>query len=150
MTKPKLSWCFKQVKGIKFIEPNNNLSQEYIKEADNTLEAMLINKGKWKVITAYYACYNALYAILMKIGIKSEIHDCSLELMNYIDSFDKEDYLFLNSLKRERIDVQYYLKEKEISSQQEEKVKLFILKCKQILKSLDLDKIKEKIKSEAL
>ncbi|MEA2003961.1 MAG: hypothetical protein U9O53_03295 [archaeon] len=49
------------------------------------------------MITAYYACYNALYSILMKCGIKSEIHDCTIELMDFFD-FEAKDIEFITQL----------------------------------------------------
>ena len=130
----KLSWCKKQTKGIKLIDPKIHLSESYMKEADETLENVFVTKGKWKVITAYYACYNAFYSILMKCGIKSEIHDCTIELMPLFD-FEDFDVEFLKRLKYERIQVQYYLKTIELND--EFFVKEFIFKCKQILDNLD-------------
>lgn len=60
MNEDKLKWCIKQNKGISLIELKPHLSNSYMKEADDTLENVFRAKGKWKVITAYYACYNAL------------------------------------------------------------------------------------------
>jgi len=140
----RLKWCCGQKKGISIIEPNKNLSEEYIKKADESLEAMLINKGGWKIITAYYACYNALYSILMLAGIKSEIHECSIELMNLIDEFSEEDIHFLKRLKEDRIAVQYYLKERKLEN--ENQAKNFVLKCKKIIKYINPDKARNKIK----
>jgi hypothetical protein len=74
----KLNWCLKQKRGIKLIELKPHLSISYLKEAEETLENVFSTKGKWKIITAYYACYNAFYSILMKCGIQCEIHDCNL------------------------------------------------------------------------
>ena len=62
----KIKWCLRKKEGISIVEPNENLSNEYRKEADNTLETMLETKGKWKIIMAYYSCYSALYSILIK------------------------------------------------------------------------------------
>jgi uncharacterized protein (UPF0332 family) len=42
--------------------------------------AAKINETDWILTTAYYARYFALYALLTKIGIKSEIHDCTINL----------------------------------------------------------------------
>jgi len=140
----KFKWCCKQKNGISLVEQNINLSEEYIKRADESLEAMLLNKGSWKIITAYYACYNALYSILMAAGIKSEIHECSIELMRLIKGFDKRDILFLKNLKKDRIDVQYYLKKKELKD--ENQIKDFVLKCKMIVKSVDVAVLREKLK----
>ena len=39
-----------------------------------------INETDWILTTAYYARYFALYALLMKMGIKSEIHDCTINV----------------------------------------------------------------------
>jgi len=142
----KIKWCCKQSKGISFIDPNDNLSEEYIKEADSSLESMLSTKGKWKTIIAYYSCYNAIYSILMKTGIKCEIHDCSISLMAYFDEFTEEDIEFINSLKKDRIDNQYYLK--NIEFEENDKVKAFILKCKNILKNNNLVSISKSVKDD--
>ena len=134
----KLKWCMRQKKGIVLIDAKPHLSQSYIREADDTLDNVIVTKGKWKIITAYYACYNALYSILMKCGIQSEIHDCTIELMHLFD-FEDSDIEYLRKLKYDRIQVQYYLE--RISLDDENKVKLFIFKCKQILNNLNSSEI---------
>ena len=50
----------------------------------------------------------------MKWGIKSEIHDCSIELMDLF-GFSEEEKNFLIELKNKRINCQYYLKEDNIN-----------------------------------
>ena len=122
-----INWCMKQKQGIRFGEPNDNLCTAYLKEADETLHVMLTITGKWKVVTAYYACYHALYALLQKLGITSEIHDCSLALMPLI-GFTKEQTVFMLKLKVERINVQYYLQAP--TAVDEPKVKQFVVDCK--------------------
>lgn len=42
--------------------------------------ALQIKETDWITTTAYYARYFALYALLMKIGVKSEIHDCTIAI----------------------------------------------------------------------
>lgn len=59
MKKGKIMSCLKQAKGMKVIELKLHLSESYMKEADETLENVFTAKGKWKLITGYYACYNA-------------------------------------------------------------------------------------------
>ena len=75
-------WCLKQKRGIWIVQPNENLTRAYLKKAAsalNTMNAALeIGEPDWITTTAYYARYFALYALLMKIGIKSEIHDCTI------------------------------------------------------------------------
>ena len=58
----KVKWCIKK-KAITLTEPNSNVSQAYFQSAQEDLTAMLKQEGKWKTITAYYACYNAFYAL---------------------------------------------------------------------------------------
>ncbi len=142
----KLAWCVQQERGIELIEPNKNLSRSYLLEAENTIEAMMTNRGKWKVIIAYYACYNALYALLMHAGIKSEIHECSLELMRHIPQFTPSEAGFVESLKSDRIDAQYYLKERELRDEQQ--VKAFVFKCKQVLPDLDIAGLRSVVSNE--
>ena len=147
MDKNKLRWCLKQNKGVSLIELKPHLSSSYIEEADETLENVLSAKGKWKLIMAYYACYNALYAMLMKCGIKCEIHDCTLELMPLF-GFGADDIGYIRQLKDDRIQAQYYLK--DIALDDESAVKRFVLQCKTLLADLDsgkIESIREKINS---
>jgi uncharacterized protein (UPF0332 family) len=123
----KIEWCCNQKRGISLVEPNGTIASDYMEKANSNLESMQsVTSSDWKVIIGYYACYNALYARLIEKGIKSEIHDCTIELMKHIPSFTQEEIAFLDSLKNDRIDVQYYLKKREVDQQ---KVKEFILKC---------------------
>jgi|SRR3989344_8676972 len=135
----KLKWCLNQKNGIELVEPNENLSRAYSKDSDDDLIAMEATNGKWKIVTAYYACYHAFYSLLQKAGIRCEIHDCTLELMKFFD-FNTDDLLFMQRLKSDRVAVQYYLeKNKPLDSS---KIKAFILKCKNLSRNLTEDKIK--------
>ena len=140
----KVKWSLNQKKGLSLIDPNDNLSKEYYSEALETLQELEDVKGKWKVIMAYYSCYNALYSVLMKIGIKCEIHDCSIEMIKLIEGFNEEDYEFLSELKDKRIKVQYYLKKEEL--QKLDEVKTFVWKVKEVLNDLDVVGIRNKLK----
>ena len=141
-----LSWCLKQKNGIKLIEPKIHLAESYLKESKESLEVCLKLKGRWKVISGYYSCYNALYAILMKCGIKSEIHDCTIKLMNLFN-FSQKEKIFLEKFKKSRIASQYYLK--QVKPIEDKGTKLFVLKCKIIYDELskeDIERIREKLK----
>ena len=133
-----IKWCLQQKNGIELIEPNENLCNAYFIDADDSLKAMDKNEGKWKVVTAYYACYNALYALLMKVGIKCEIHDCTLSLMSFLE-FIPAERMFLQGLKQQRIDVQYYLRSAPYIDTLQ--IKKFVADCKSKAGSLHLDKI---------
>ena len=113
----KITWCCLQKDGINLVEPNENLAKRYLESSELDFNEMKNSHSlKWKDITAYYSCYNSFYAILQKIGIKCEIHDCTIELLRFlIHEFEGKmllsDFEFLKELKKTRIDVQYYLKE---------------------------------------
>jgi len=134
----KIKWCMEQNKGIELVEPNNNLSDAYIKDADDSLNSMQTAKGMWRTVMAYYACYFSLYSLLMKVGIKCEIHDCTLALMEVFD-FDIDKVSFIKKLKKERIDVQYYHREPKDLIDVD--IKSFILFCKTKIDTLSLDDI---------
>lgn len=134
----KIKWCLCQKRGLKLISQNINLSKAYMAEADLTLENVVIAKGKWKTITSYYACYNALYALLMKCGIKSEIHDCTIALMSII-GFTEHEIKFMEDLKDKRINTQHYLK--NIVFDKTTEVKSFTLSCKVMSNELNQKKI---------
>lgn len=115
-----LKWCKKQKKGINLIEPNDNLALEYIKTAEETLDTLkgIKNKSKiWLATTKYYCEYFAFYSLLMKVGIKCEIHDCTVLICKILekkkivpDGYSK----ILEDDKTLRIDNQYYLKNREV------------------------------------
>jgi uncharacterized protein (UPF0332 family) len=74
--------------------------------------ALQIKETDWILTTAYYARYFALYALLMKLGIKSEIHDCSITVARLLA---RNEILTPNlaadiaQAKQTRIDTQYYV-----------------------------------------
>jgi uncharacterized protein (UPF0332 family) len=109
-------WSLKQKRGIRIIEPNPNLTKAYLKKsvsALNTMTAALkIEESDWIATTAYYARYFALYALLMKIGIKSEIHDCTINLAKLLSEkgiLDSQLVEDIDQAKQTRIDTQYYV-----------------------------------------
>jgi len=103
----EIKWCLKAKNGLELVEPNSNLSEAYLKKAEDSLKSVELNKVKeWKIVTAYYASYFSVYAILMKLGIKCEIHSCTIEfakqfLNNY---FTAENLNFLEESFKARID----------------------------------------------
>ena len=136
----KIKWCCKQKTGIRLVEPNDRLANKYIEDEDSDFLQMKKASGKWREIMAYYACYEALYAILQKYGIKCEIHDRSIELIKFIEKL-KIFRDFVTALKKERINIQYYLKPPK--GVDENKVSEFILVCKETINELNDDSIKE-------
>ena len=150
----KINWCKKQSKGIKLVEPNDNLSEEYFNNAEESLRVLRsIKESKsnmWLATTKYYIEYFAVYAVLMKIGIKCEIHECTIELTRLLEEENILKKGISNNLKEDkglRIDNQYYLKNREVKINFEE-LSNFLLSIKQTLEILDKNKIefiKEKL-----
>ena len=143
-----LTWCKKQKNGIKLIDPNDNLCEEYLKKAENALKAVrsLEDNTEWQISSAYYAMYFSLYAILMKIGIKCEIHSCTLEIMKQVLSkyFTKEDISLLEKSLTTRVDVQYYVDriiDITIKNQMIREASSFHLKCKEIISKINQTEI---------
>lgn len=149
----KINWCKTQKKGIKLIEPNDNLSKEYIQTAEETLDVLktIKNKSKvWLSTTKYYCEYFAVYSLLMKIGIKCEIHDCTIALCSLLET---EKILptgfseILEEDKQLRVDNQYYLKNRDVPINYTE-ILNFVLKIKDINNKItpeEIKKIREKI-----
>jgi len=141
-----LEWCKKQNKGISLVEPNNNLCNEYIKSAEETLGILkeLENKSDMWLATAKYYCeYFIAYALLMRLGIKCEIHDCTIELCKFLEKenlLPKGTYNKLEKDKKLRIDNQYYLKNIKVKINHSELVK-FVLDIKEITSSITIEKI---------
>jgi len=143
-----IRWCKNRKKGIKLIKPNENLSQEYIKTAEETLDVLKSIKGKskvWLATTKYYCEYFAVYSLLMKIGIKCEIHDCTAAICNLLEDMNIIPDGYTNILERDkqlRIDNQYYLKNRDVYLDYNNLVE-FVLTIKNIGIKLSNEKIKE-------
>ncbi len=152
-SKSHVFWCWKQKRGIKLEEPNDNLCKAYIKKAKSALNMLdsAIEKDEidWIATTAYYSRYFVLYALLQKCGIKSEIHDCTISLMHFLfveDNFiDKELYAELLLAKDLRVDTQYYVTEqidKEKLKSDSATARNFVLKMEELIENVTENQIK--------
>ena len=145
----KISWCKKQERGIKLIEPNDNLSEEYFQNAEESLKVLTSIKetksNMWLATTKYYIEYFAVYSVLMKLGIKCEIHDCTIALAEFLEKesvIAKGDSKILEKDKELRIDNQYYLKNIPVTINLE-KLSEFLIAMKESLSRLDKNRILE-------
>ena len=145
----KISWCKKKTGGIKIQESNDNLSNEYYKSAEESLRVLRSIEGTksnmWLATTKYYIEYFAVYSVLMKIGIKCEIHDCTIVLVKFFEEeniIEKGISKVLEDDKELRIDNQYYLKNKPVNIDFE-KLSNLIISIKRSLDKLSYDKIEE-------
>mgnify|MGYP001609420534 CR=1 FL=1 len=75
-------FCFKKASGLKLISPNENLIRVYKRKSKSALNilqsAIEKQENEWILDTSYYAKYFMVYALFMEVGIKSEIHDCTI------------------------------------------------------------------------
>ena len=145
----KMKWCLGKREGITITEPNTDLSKAYILKAGEALESMSVNIIKdWKISTAYYTIYFSLYSLLMKIGIKCEIHSCTIEFTSrYLNEFfTQEDIEFFQKSLKARIDSQYYV-DRVVSDEQYRdmivKAPSILVNCKSILIKLTEKKVNE-------
>jgi len=145
----KIGWCKRQNKGIKLVNPSDNLCEEYYKNAEESLRVLRNIQGTesnmWLVTTKCYVEYFAVYSVLMKIRIKSEIHDCTIALVEFLENesvVEKGTSKILEKDKDLRIDNQYYLKNNPVNINLNE-LSDFLLSTKNSLDKLDTNKINE-------
>lgn len=145
----KIKWCAGKKGGLSLIKPNSGLAAAYIKKAEEALESVRVNIIKdWKISTAYYTLYFSLYSILTKIGIKCEIHSCTIEFAKRFlkDYFNEEELDFTEDSLKARIDSQYYI-DRTVPDEQYNnmivKAPEFLVKCKSILIKLNEKKVNE-------
>jgi uncharacterized protein (UPF0332 family) len=106
-----LSWCIGVKNGVTLVEPSVNLSRVYVVKAEEALDAMeSVRPRNWKFSTGYYALYFALYSVMMRVGIRSEIHTCSIEVMRSVLSsyFNAKDVSMVERAQKARVEAQYY------------------------------------------
>ncbi len=154
----KIIWCLKQNKGIKLVKTNDNLCDAYLKKSNNSLKSMNLNEKAelhdWAVDAAYYARYHVIYALLQKCGIRSEIHDCSINLIKFLfgDKIPEDILKELETAKKQRIDLVYYtnrlLSIQEIKKNIESAPKfvLFVEKVISELNNIETDKVRQRLK----
>jgi uncharacterized protein (UPF0332 family) len=140
-----LKWCCGKKEGIKLIEPNENLSAGYIQMAENAIGTMNREKTlnlQFAISACYYSMYYSLYSILMKIGIKCEIHSCTLEFMKQLLSgfYSKEDYKIISKAFDIRNISQYYV-DKVVSKEDTNfifsKAQYFLSKSREVLSEIN-------------
>lgn len=143
-----INWCKKQRRGIKIVKPNDNLAKEYIEASEETLHVLKNATKKsrmWQATTKYYSKYFAIYALLMKIGIKSEIHECTIEISKLLEKQKLIPIGFSKKLEEDkdlRIENQYYLKNKKVNIEYNEILEQ-ILKIKEKINKITLEEIKK-------
>ncbi|MCJ7559711.1 HEPN domain-containing protein [Candidatus Bathyarchaeota archaeon] len=109
--------------------------------------ALQIKETDWTATTAYYARYFALYALLMKIGVKSEIHDCTINVAKLLSK-----NLILNprltdditKAKQTRIDTQYYVEKEPNQTEIKNNVEAtrkFVLEIEQTIENITPEQI---------
>jgi hypothetical protein len=134
-----INWCLKQSRGIELVKPNDNLAKDYLYSSEETLFSLKNSNetsNMWKATKKYYAEYLAVYALMMKLGIKCEIHDCTIEITKLLkDIFPKNTYSILFEDKKLRTDNQYYLKNIVVEIDYEELFN-FILEIKNTINSI--------------
>ena len=132
------------------VEPNKNISDSYMKMAEESVD-VLQNIGKsriWTATTAYYIFYYSLYSLMLRIGIKCEIHACSLEFMKQKLKlfYNEEDIEMINKAFSARINLQYYTDRPVnpvIIEQSKKYSKNFFIKTKDILAKISEKQIND-------
>ena len=151
-----LKWCCEKKGGIQLIEPNENLAGGYVEMARAAIGTMNREKSlnmQFAISACYYSMYYSLYAILQKIGVKCEIHTCTLELMRRLltDFYSKEDFKIISKAFDVRNTSQYYV-DKIVSKEDIDLImsnaSYFLGKSKEILSKInekDINKIREEL-----
>jgi uncharacterized protein (UPF0332 family) len=95
---------------IQIVEPSHDIARSYIMKSDSYISSakiLLEHKRLEECVSiAYYSMYYILTALLFKIGIKSENHTASIELLKEVIGLDNAE---MYHAKKERIDKQYYV-----------------------------------------
>ena len=155
--KDDFSFCFKKTGGLRIINPNENLVNVYKRKSRSALNMLISAKEKqeddWILDTSYYAKYFIVYALFMKVGIKSEIHDCTIfglkSLFVEEEIVGKEIYEELEKSKDLRVGALYYDKDfgrKQILERADATPE-FCLKIEQILEKItkeDIERVRKK------
>lgn len=99
-------------RGLKIIEPDEDLAKSHIDKADHNLVVMTdLNKlghSDWVVIVAYYSMYHSATSVLAKIGLDSKDHTTTVAVLEYFFGKKIERSLLekFNELKEKKEDTE--------------------------------------------
>jgi uncharacterized protein (UPF0332 family) len=155
--KADFSFCFKKTGGLKLDAPNETLVEVYKRKSQSALNMLNSAKEKqeddWVLDTSYYAKYFIVYALFMKAGIKSKIHDCTIFGLKslFVDEgiISEEIYAELERSKDLRVGALYYDKDfgKEEILKRAKVSPEFCLKVESIIDTIsndDIEKVRKK------
>lgn len=146
-----IKWCLYVKNGIELIKPNDNMSNSYLKMAEESLGIIRkIGTGSelWTASTSYYTIYYSLYSVMMKIGVKCEIHQCSIEFMKkyLLNFYNAQEFDLIKIAFDVRNDLQYYperlVDRKKLEFAKKKAVDFFI-KSKEIVSKITEKEIKK-------
>ncbi len=144
-----LEWCKKQKDGIDLAEASENIAEDYLRNAEESLRVLqkVMDNGSriWTATMKYYIEYFCISAVLYRIGIRSKIHDCTIEAAEFLQDqgLFKEDIANrLRKSKELRIENQYNLKNRPVDVDIDD-LRELILKMKKIKDDLTEDRVNE-------
>lgn len=145
----KIKWCLEKNEGLELVAPNSELADSYIRKAEDALETNNLAKAKdWKISTAYYSLYFSVYAVLVRVGVKCEIHSCTIEFAKRFlrEFFSRREIDLLEKSLKARVNAQYYVN-REVSEETYQNMivnaSVLIAKCKDTLAKIDDKKANE-------
>ncbi len=140
-----MNWCKKQ--GMRLTEPSESLAEEYYKSAEETLRVSNLIKDSgsnmWLATQKYYTEYLLACAVLMRIGVKSEIHGCTIEVVRLLEKEEIIPFNFSHLLEADkhlRIENQYYLKNIPVKYDSLQ-MRHVLLAIREVLDALSTEKI---------
>ena len=134
-----IRWCIEKRNGLELVRPNQNMSKSYLMMAEESITAIQeVESIIWKATMGYYIFYYSLYSLMMSIGVKCEIHSCSLKFMKSFlkDFYDNKDIEMIEKAFSARINLQYYADRPVDKKEIDETVKYckdFYVKTKDII-----------------
>jgi len=99
---------------------------------------------EWGISASYYARYFAVYALFQKLGIKSEIHDCTIALFKdlFRNELPKGLISEFERAKADRVEAQYYTEQLVVNTKKTiDDTKNFVMEIERISDGLNQQKI---------
>lgn len=154
-----IRWCLRSDKGLRLMEPSSAMSDSYLKMAEESIAVLQgIEKSRiWTATATYYIFYYSLYSLMLRMGVKCEIHSCSLEFMkrHLAGIYDGTDIEMVEKAFSARIDLQYYADrpvDNKIIDETKAYCKDFFIKTKDVLAKIteeQISQIRERLKKDA-
>lgn len=154
-----IGWCIRQRRGIRLVQPDAWMADAYMRMSEESLALIgkVASSRLWSATITYYAYHYALYALMLRLGVRSGMHACSIEFMrkHLIPPYTGKDMEMVERAFSARMDLQYYIErpvDDALLRLTQERCGGFCARTKSIISRIrgsEIERVRSRLRAEA-